>query len=339
MLKFYRLKSEFFEVEKTYSFHLFMYHHESDHRVVFLHAGSIFSKEKLEEWTDLNEKGAYFQLFYEDLGAFYTETGITKEQLMEENAFYFRMMELQESRLKKYEVKSKEKFLLKTTLIDAAKTNDFSSIIAKVRSEILCLPLHKSPFISIATEIVDKLFSRDIFPVRVAALSYLIAKQNKITDEEKLCEIVVAALLKDVGLILFKTNLLTDFPKLRGMDDYEKHPVISIYILSKIGFEIPKNVKRLVLEQHEQSNGSGYPRQKKEDYIDFSSFIINLVDQILMYSMGKINGRKLDLIKTFELFHKGVSSDGINVNFPQRLLESLGSFLQNELEKEMESKS
>jgi hypothetical protein len=57
-----------------------------------------------------------------------------------------------------------------------------------------------------------------------------------------------------------------------------------------------------------------------------------------MYSSGKINGRKTDLIKTIELFHKGVSAEGVNVNFPPRLLESLGSFLLNDLEKDLAKK-
>ena len=55
-----------------------------------------------------------------------------------------------------------------------------------------------------------------------------------------------------------------------------------------------------------------------------------------MYSEGKINSRKTDIMKTIKLFHKGVSSEGINVNFPARLLGSLGTLLLNDIEEELE---
>jgi HD-GYP domain-containing protein (c-di-GMP phosphodiesterase class II) len=332
MLKFYKIKDVFFEQDAQYSFNIYMFHKESSQRIVSLQAKSPVTPEYLEKWKDLVEKGAYFQLYFEDLHTFYHETGITEAELMQENEFYFRMNQLQEDRIAKYKVKSEEKFLLKAALVRASESDDFLPIINKVKAEILCFPLYESSFMSTAIEVVDKVFVRDIIPVRTAVLSDFIAKQSNISEQEKLCEIVIASLLKDVGLCLFKSGSVLDFQNLRGEESYLKHPMISIFILSKVGFEFPKGVKRLVLEHHEQINGSGFPRKKKEDYIDYSSFIINMVDQILMYSAGKINGRKLDLIKTIELFHKGVSSDGINVNFPKRLLDSLDSFLLNELE-------
>jgi HD-GYP domain-containing protein (c-di-GMP phosphodiesterase class II) len=308
-------------------------------RLVSLNAGSPVTQETLDDWVNLEEKGAYLQLYKDDRKEFFYETEVTKEELLEANKFYFRMLKLQNDRLEKYEEKSNETFLLKRALQDAAKSGDFMGLINKVKYEVLCFPLHESETISICTELVHKLFSRDIMPVRVAAFSYLLAKQNKIIDQEKLAIIIISSLIKDFGYGLIKPSLFQNFQELQKEDIYTKHPMLSIYVLSKVGYDFPKQVKRLVLEQHEQADGSGFPRKKKEDHIDYVSFIINLADQILMYSYGKINGRKVDLIKTIELFHKQVNADGINVNFPTRLTDSLGTFLLNDLEKEIEKKS
>ena len=335
MLKFYQVKSTYFDVEKIFSFNIFLYDPQREKRLIALHANSPVTEELSGEWLSLEEKGAYLQLFHEDKKEFFYETGVTEKELNDFNEFYFRMWNLQEKRIKENEEKSNETFLLRGALQEIAKTNNFKPIIEKVKSEVLCFPLYESKTISIATELVDKLFMRDIMPVRVASLSYLLAKQNKITDREKLSQIIIASLLKDLGFGLIRTGLFSNFQELQNEDIYLKHPMLTVYVLSKTGFDFSKDIKRLILEQHEQVDGSGFPRQKKENYIEYTSFIINLSDQILMYSSGKINGRETDLIKTIELFHKQVSSDGININFPIRLTDSLGTFLLNDLEKEL----
>ncbi len=338
MLKFYRVKADFFETDKEYAFNIFLYDTRRDQRVVTLKPNVELTAEIKEEWLVLESKGAYYQIFIDNLKEFYHQTQVSESELLALNDFYFRMYDLQQDRLKLYEEKSKETFLLRSTLKDIAKTNNFQPLIDKVRAEILCFPLYESELISISTELVDKLFKRDIMPVRVAALAYMLAKQNKITDREQLCVITISSLLKDVGFGLIRSGLLSNFKDIVQEDIYLKHPMLSIYVLSKAGFEFDKQVKRIILEQHEQSDGSGFPRGKKEDYVNYLSYIVNLCDQILMYSSGKINGRETDLIKTIELFHKGVSAEGINVNFPHRLLESLGTLLLNDLEKELEKK-
>lgn len=335
-MKFYKILSTFFTIGKDYSFNVFLYDPMREKRLIALYAGSPVTDEVFEEWGQLEEKGAYLQLYKDDKKEFLFETGVTEDELLEPNKFYFRMLKLQNDRLESFEEKSKETFLLRGALQEVASSGDYMPLINKVKFEVLCFALHESEIISICTELVDKLFSRDIMPVRIASLSYLIAKQNKIIDTEKLCFLIISALVKDLGYGLIKSSLFEKFQDLQKEDIYLKHPMLSIYILSKVGYEFPKQVKRMVLEQHEQTDGSGFPREKKEDYVDYLSFIINLSDQILMYSCGKINGRKTDLIKTIELFHKQVGAEGINVNFPKRLTDSLGTLLLNDLEKEIE---
>lgn len=334
MIEFYKVESHFFEVEKEFSFNIYFFDKRRDRRIVGLHAGSPMLEELSQEWKQLEEKGVYFQIHCDSKKEFLYETGVTEEELLEVNKFYIRMFNLQAERIEKFEEKSKLNFLLKNVLNEISQTDDFMPLISRVRDEVLCFPLTMSETVSITTELIDKLFVRDIAPVRVAALSYMIAKQNKIVDIEQLSMTLIAALLKDLGLSLIRSSYVQNFEKLSRQDIYEKHAMLSIYILSKTGFEFNKKIKRLILEHHEQSDGSGFPKEKKESHIEYLSFIINLSDQVLMYSSGRINGRRVDLMKTLKFFHKGVDTRGVNVNFPQRLLDSLASFFFNDLEKQ-----
>ena len=335
MLNFYKVFYHFFTIDKVYSFNIFLYDLQREKRIISLYANSPVTSELIEEWKKLEEIGAYIQIYHEDKHEFFIETGLVENDLIEANKFYFDMLDLQNFRINNYEKLASETFLLRTVLNEISKTNDFLPLIKRVHAEVMCFPLYKSELVSIATELVDVLFVRDILPVRIASLAYMLAKQNKITDIEILSTILISSLTKDLGYGLIRTSLFSKFNELNKTDIFYKHPMLSIYILSKSGHDFDKKVKRLILEHHEQSDGSGFPREKKEDYIDYISFIINLSDQIIYYSEGLINGRKTELIKTINLFYKQVPSEGINVSFPKRLIDSLGTFMLNELEKDL----
>jgi HD-GYP domain-containing protein (c-di-GMP phosphodiesterase class II) len=295
------------------------------------------TQEHLDKWDTLLEKGVYLQIHFKDKETFFLEASKVYEDLVAANPDYYRMLDLQALRLRTYEEESNETFLLRSVLNEISDTDDYTVLIKRVRAEVMCMPLHISDNVSICTEIVEKLFNRDILPVRIAALSYMLAKQNKISDTDLLCSVLLASLVQNIGFGLINSTFFTNIKELQQEDIYLKHPMLSIYILSKTGFEFDKNTKRLILEQHEQSDGSGFPRQKKEDHVSYLSFIINLSEQLLMYSGGHINGRKTNLMKTISLFHKQVSTEGVNMSFPVRLTDSLAVFLLNDIEKELKS--
>lgn len=337
MMNFYKVLPRFFEIGKMYNFNIYLFDPSRSKRFVELYATTALTQEHIDKWDILISKGTYFQIYFEDKEVFYEETGLAYDDLVEANPHYYKMLALQQARIEKYEANSKLTFLLREVLNGISETDDFTPLINRVRSEVMCFKLYQSDTISICTELVDKLFNRDILPVRIAALAYMIAKQNKITDENLLCSLLIAALVQNVGFGLIDSDLFSNFKELQHEEIYNKHPMLSLYILSKTGYEFDVLTKRFILEHHEQSNATGFPREKKEDHIHYISFIINLCDQLLMYSGGYINGRKTNLIKCFEIFHKQVSTEGVNMNFPHRLTDSLGVFLLNDLEKELKT--
>ena len=334
-LNFYKVLPEYFKLGDSYTFNIYLYDPARNQRLVDVYASTELTQEHLDKWNLFIEKGAYLQVYFEDKEAFYKECEKEYLDFEKANPEYFKLLKLHESRLEKFESKSKETFLLRSVLNKISESDDHKILIDRVKAEVMCFPLHLSPTVSICTELVDKLFVRDILPVRVACFAYMLAKQNKITDTEMLASLIVACLTQNLGFGLIDSSLFSEFNKLQFNDIYLKHPMLSIYILSKTGFEFDANTKRLILEHHEQIDGSGFPRQKKEDHTAYLSYIVNMSDQIMMYSQGKVNGRKTSLMKAIELFHKQVQTEGVNMKYPLRLSESLGVFLLNDLENEL----
>lgn len=332
MLKFYKVDKDIFKVGNSYSFHIFLFDPERNKRIIDKYPGTVLTEEHIDVWNNFLEKGAFLQIFFEEKEMVFLECEIDEKKLENFNSFYFKMIRLQENRIKEFEEKANAKFLLRTEVNKIDETNNFMPLIERVRAEVMCFPLYENEFVSMATEIVNKLFVRDTVPVRVAAFAYLLAKQAKITDVNTLSELILACLLKDVGLSLIPTDKFKNYKELLHDDLYLKHPMLSIYLLSKSGVDFSKNIKRFILEHHEQFDGSGFPRQKKEEYIDISSMIINASDQIVLYHYGKITGRPQSLMKAIEVFSKGVPLEGLNVNVPRLVQDALSTLLLNDLD-------
>ncbi len=331
MITFYKVVSEVFEVEKIYSFTIFLYDKERENRVVALKDGEPLENDTIEQWKSMEEKGAYLQVFNEDKDELLLQANIDETYLNELNSEILNSMKEQEYRNKKYGPLREQSFVLKDELAVASETNDFKNLMNRAHLEIMCFPLYLNDLVSTTTELVDKLFIRDILPVRIATFAYFLAKHNKIEDELTLSQIIVSALLKDIGLTMISPAVLSEYKELTNRDLYLKHPMLSIFVLSKTGKDFDKHVKRFILEHHEQYDGSGFPREKRDKYIDMPSYIINLSDQILSYSSGLVTGKEAKLTDVIRYFYKRSPVDGINSSFPDHLLESLGSLLKSEV--------
>ena len=336
-IAFYKVLPAYFELDKLYSFNIYFYDPIREQRLVDVYATTKLSEDHFEKWHLYITKGGYLQIDFDDTEIFYEECDKDFSDLRSANPFYFKMLDLQEKRILEYQEQANATFHLREVINNISDSDDFKPLINRVKSEIMCFPLYISNTVSICTELVDKTFHRDIIPVRAACIAYVFAKQNKIEDIEILASLVIASLSQNIGYGLLNHDLLSDYLKLVDDDIFLKHPMLSIYLLSKTGFEFDKLTKRFILEHHEQSDGSGFPRGKKEDHIHFCSFIINLADQVIQYSSGNINGRKTSLVNTIKLFHKSIPTPGININFPQRLTESLRVYILNEIEEELKS--
>ena len=198
----------------------------------------------------------------------------------------------------------------------------------------MCFDLSISQNVSDCTVLVDRMFEKDLLPVKVAVFSYFFAKRNGISDPEILADIIMASLFKDFGHAMLARELLVDEKYMGEDSDYAKHPMMSIFLLSKVGGEFTKNLKRYILEHHEQADGSGFPREKRELQISMVSFIINLSEQIFHYSYS--NRESNSNQNTTEKFKEALKrirsktkTEGLNISFPDSLIESLSGIIKH----------
>ena len=215
MIKFYQVKSHFFELEKSYSFVIYLYDHERDQRIVAIYPETVCTREMKDEWENYESKGAYLQISVEDKDPFLSETDIDEKTILDLNSFYFKMANKQERRVKENTALVENEFHLREVIKECSEKDSLKPLIDRVKAEILLLPLTKSLSISMTTNLVEKLFVRDIIPVRIATFAYIIAKLNNIKDENVLCDIIMASLIKDLGLGLINVK---DLEKKREMD-------------------------------------------------------------------------------------------------------------------------
>lgn len=324
-MKFYTIMHTLFKLDASYLFNIFLYDNERDARIVSVYPGTKITQENLDEWELFVEKGAKIQVHYGDIEEYCDELEVEMAEVQKWNYVYFFCKELEETRKEKYTTLAKEAFEVRNEFVEASEKDNFSRIIARVRAEILTLPLNQSKNISFCTEIVDKLFTKDILPVRSACVAYFIALQNNLSDTELLADIIIGSLIKDVGHSLIKHSVFETTGNLLDNSLYLKHPMLSIYLLTKCGHEFSSELKRIVLEHHEDSRGMGFPRGKKEDHIDIKSFIVSVADQIVFHSSNTEN--KKSLVEVINIMNKRLALPGFNINYPIHLTDSLYGFI------------
>jgi HD-GYP domain-containing protein (c-di-GMP phosphodiesterase class II) len=112
----------------------------------------------------------------------------------------------------------------------------------------------------------------------VAALSYMLAGEMKLSEKEKL-DIANAAFLSDIGKEAIPAHLLNRSNELAGseLDIFRQHPVEGSHILRKLGYENPAMIE-IVTHTHECWNGSGYPGGLRGESIPLGSRIVAVAD-------------------------------------------------------------
>jgi HD-GYP domain-containing protein (c-di-GMP phosphodiesterase class II) len=114
--------------------------------------------------------------------------------------------------------------------------------------------------------------------VSVAIVSVKIAEALRY-EPAKLEEVALAGLLHDLGMfalpdsLVHKTGTLTE----EELQKIREHPQQGARLFKDVGDAYPW-VERVILQEHERWNGSGYPKQLIGDQIDELALIIGLAD-------------------------------------------------------------
>lgn len=154
--------------------------------------------------------------------------------------------------------------------------------------------------------------------INVSGLAVFIALKMKLS-KEKVKDIAVGSLLHDIGYKFIKNNLTdSNYDELSEMDKKELKMHV-VYGYSAVEYEtwISKAAKEIILSHHEKVDGSGYPRNLKNDKLKLSTNIVAVCDafdrkvygiftkpmkvhEVIEYIVGQ-GGKKydMDIVKVF----------------------------------------
>ncbi len=115
-------------------------------------------------------------------------------------------------------------------------------------------------------------------------MDHLIAHLSKKTalalglDEELADNIMIAALLRDLGMLSIQQQLLEEKRRFSTTElmSLKKHPENTVQILKQVKF--PWDVDSVILQHHENYDGSGYPKGLKGRAICIGARIVHIAD-------------------------------------------------------------
>lgn len=112
---------------------------------------------------------------------------------------------------------------------------------------------------------------------RVSKLCELIGNAMRLTPDS-VRELKMAGLLHDIGKIGIDEGILNKRGRLTDVEwaDMKRHPEIGYHILRSVNEFAP--IAKYVLHHHERIDGTGYPRQLRDEDIPMQSKIISIAD-------------------------------------------------------------
>jgi len=162
------------------------------------------------------------------------------------------------------------------------------SVLKKCCARLKQFPILLQKLTVLDMELTD-IFSQSLISAYCAHAIALFKRQ----PQETIDDYFLAGILHDVGLLHIDRYILTKKETLSA-DEWRKvqsHPVIGYQIVKSLaGF--PKRAAIAIIEHHEKTDGSGYPRSKKGESLSDLGQLISLLDNVIV-----IYNRKLKPIK------------------------------------------
>lgn len=315
-MRFINIPHDIFFADASYSFDIFLYDKNSDSRIVSFYASTTIDAEREDKYLSMVRKGASFQILHDELDSFCSETQIPQKDIEDINKTLFDMIYLEIARKNKYLELSSENIHLKKFF---SSDKNFNTLIKVTNAQILLFPLTISYEVTFTTHLVEKLFTQQIPVVFEAVLTFQFAKLLKVEDPEVLSSALLASMFKDLGT----TQVPVDFD---DINFYEKHPMLTILILSKFNFSFSNLTKRLILEHHEVYDGSGYPRNKQDTNIHFLTHAIRLSHELInLVKVGKYENTQYDWLDAFNIIISEREVEGFNNKFPPFIIDLIRS--------------
>ncbi len=329
---YFYIKPEHLKDKIIFPFQLYVFNKVNKEHTLYLYANSPLDKKKRELLLYIINRGGEIAIKRGQAKTFLSNQEINEADIPSlKKTGEHQLQKNQKMYLHLYEKRQEEKpFIFKDELKKASEEEDYSYIIEEARSEILTFEVTVNETVSLAVYLAETLLTEDNYTNRIVAMSYFIAKTINIKDQESLGDLIVASFLAHIGLTQVEKSILeaplSDFNP-QVISQYRKHPALSQHLLRKCGVKLSDRCLKAIIEHHERVDGSGFPSNKVEGYIEPLALIVGVVSHMFEHTIGHHDGTKRAL-KTIiaNLGNRSVNS-GLELEFGDKILEGIENLL------------
>lgn len=324
------------EDERTFSFHLYVFHPINKAYTLFLHANSPLTKDKYQFLMFIVERGGKVAISTTQKITFLQTMNLSEEEIPDlEIPQEHELISLQHKRKDAWEKEqsNKPKFHFNEALNAAAESDNWLPLIDQTRNEAMAFSFTISHTVSLANFFAEILLHEDNHTNRIVALSFQLAKGCGMEDQQALGDILCAAFLAHIGNtqidLFYTTNAELKLSPMQK-NDYKKHPGLAQHLIRKSELIISERCNKVLYQHHERFNGSGYPEYKQGAYIEPLALVLGASSHIIEYMNGKITGSPVRLKTILTNLKEKNLSPGLELDFGDTIYESLIYLLSND---------
>ncbi len=326
---YFLIDKEHLKDKKTFPFQLYIFNPAHKKFSMFLNGNRPLTKEHNDFLDYILERGGKLAVLKNQRKTFLSAQDIHAEEipsLKERELHPLEKERLMNIKLKEMHEEKNGAFSLQTEFEAACESDNFLRIIENARMEILTFSVTMSPTVSLAAHLAKTHLEKDNFTNRIVAVSYLLAKNCNIVDQDALADIVCGAYFAHIGLTqtplsIARTPYLTLPEKEKNL--FQKHTILGHHLIKKSQINLSERCKKIILDHHERPAGGGYPSMKYGEQIEMLSLIVGAVSHLFEYSSGRITGGKQSM-KSILIAMKAKSYQrGLEFDFGEKVFQSI----------------
>lgn len=341
---FFIIEREHLKGKKNFPFQLYIFNPLHKKFSMFLNGNRPLTKEHLDFLDYLFEKGGRLAILKNQRKTFLVAQEMNASEipsLKERELHPLEKERLMNIRLKEMHDEKSGAFLFQSQFELACQTDNFEVIIENARMEILTFSVTISPTVSLAIHLAKTHLDKDNFTNRIVAVSYLLAKNCNIVDQDALSDIICGAYLGHLGLTqtplaIARTPYLSLPEKERTL--FQKHTILGHHLIKKSQINVSERCKKIILDHHERMSGNGYPSMKYGEQIELLSQIVGAVSHLFEYSSGKITGGKQSMKAILIAMKSKSYMQGLEFDFGEKVFQSIITLINTDKIENKENK-
>jgi response regulator RpfG family c-di-GMP phosphodiesterase len=326
---FFVIEKEHLKSKKTFPFQLFIFNPAFKKFSMFLNGNRPLTKEHESFLDYILEKGGKLAILKNQRKTFLVaqETSALEIPSLKERELHpLEKERLMNIKLKEMHEEKVGAFSLQTEFELACTNDNFEKIIEKARIEILTFSVTMSPTVSLALHLTKTHLEKDNYLNRIVAVSYLLAKNSNIVDQDALADIICGAYFSHIGLTQTPLTIArTPYNQLPDKEKmlFQKHTILGNHLIKKSQINLSERCKRIILEHHERAAGGGYPSMKYGEQIEILSQIVGAVSHLFEYSTGRITGGKQSMKSIIIAIKSKSYLPGLEFDFGEKVFQSI----------------